>query len=324
MQVVLYSDDRKSEWNECIRKSRCGTFLLERDYMDYHSERFNDCSLMFYSEKGKLLAVLPANIKGTRVESHGGLTYGGIVGGLSMTQTKTLEALELAIDYFRNNCHATELYYKPIPYIYNRYLSDEDLYALFQMGAKLVNRGVSQTIDLLHRPQMTTLRQRQLKKAYRMGLYFCQGQTTDDWREFWAVLVEVLKARHGISPVHSIDEMLLLNSRYSENIKLFLVRQPNENKDNDLGTIIAGTVLYLTDNVVHAQYIAANDDGRANGALSFLFHSLIDSQICCSRQYFDFGISTEENGRILNEGLTFQKEGFGGRAVCYDGYLLSL
>ena len=37
--------------------------------------------------------------------------------------------------------------------------------------------------------------------------------------------------------------------------------------------------------------------------------------------YFDFGKSTERHGEYLNEQLIFQKEGFGGRAVCYDTYV---
>ena len=41
-------------------------------------------------------------------------------------------------------------------------------------------------------------------------------------------------------------------------------------------------------------------------------------------KYFDFGISTEHNGRLLNEGLIYQKEGFGGRGICYDTYEYTL
>ena len=38
----------------------------------------------------------------------------------------------------------------------------------------------------------------------------------------------------------------------------------------------------------------------------------------------DFGISTEHGGDYLNEGLIFQKEGFGARSVCYDCYEVAL
>ena len=40
-------------------------------------------------------------------------------------------------------------------------------------------------------------------------------------------------------------------------------------------------------------------------------------------RWIDFGISTEERGQRLNEGLASYKEGFGARAVNYDTYALS-
>jgi len=46
--------------------------------MDYHSDRFEDFSLMVYRDD-VLFAVLPANIKETKVISHQGLTYGSFV-----------------------------------------------------------------------------------------------------------------------------------------------------------------------------------------------------------------------------------------------------
>ena len=38
------------------------------------------------------------------------------------------------------------------------------------------------------------------------------------------------------------------------------------------------------------------------------------------RRYFSFGISTEQAGQYLNEGLIAQKEGFGARTVVHDFY----
>jgi hypothetical protein len=42
----------------------------------------------------------------------------------------------------------------------------------------------------------------------------------------------------------------------------------------------------------------------------------------CNISIFDFGISTENSGFFLNEGLLFQKESFGGRAIVYETYKL--
>ena len=71
-----YKAEKKQVWDEFIDNSKNGTFMLKRDYMDYHADRFKDFSLMFY-EDDKLIAVMPASLHGNEVRSHGGLTYGG-------------------------------------------------------------------------------------------------------------------------------------------------------------------------------------------------------------------------------------------------------
>ena len=77
--IIRYSADKADEWNAFVAASKNGTFLFDRRYMDYHSDRFLDHSLMFY-EKGRLYAVMPANDdKHGTLFSHQGLTYGGLI-----------------------------------------------------------------------------------------------------------------------------------------------------------------------------------------------------------------------------------------------------
>ena len=59
ISVEIYSPELKARWDEVVRGSRNGTFLHLRDYMDYHSHRFSDMSLVAMRD-GKPLAVLPA------------------------------------------------------------------------------------------------------------------------------------------------------------------------------------------------------------------------------------------------------------------------
>ena len=126
----------------------------------------------------------------------------------------------------------------------------------------------------------------------------------------------MLATRHHTRPVHTLGEASLLRSRFEEEMRLFVVRSPQ-------GAVLAGCLAYVTPAVAHIQYIAAGSEGRACGALDLLFATLIDGRFA-GRRYLDFGISTEQGGTLLNEGLIFQKEGFGGRAVCYDTYTIKL
>ena len=80
-------------------------------------------------------------------------------------------------------------------------------------------------------------------------------------------------------------------------------------------------MLYTTDKVAHAQYIAASTEGKKIGALDFLFDYLIAQN---QKAYFDFGISTEHSGMYLNQGLVQFKEGFGGVGLTHEFYKIKL
>ncbi len=314
IEAVPYTGDFKSNWNEFAKASKNATFLLDRNYMDYHSERFKDCSLLFF-DKSKLTGLLPANISGKMVYSHEGLTYGSLLVKKDSGYEQIQAMLDTARCYYSDYLDATAFYYKPIPYIYHRYPAQEDLYWLFRQGAQLTARSLSSAIELPCAPAFSSLRKRHASKARKNGLSVSEVTDDDQWRSYWDILSSVLLTRHGCTPVHSSDEILLLKHRFA-NIRLFCAWKEAQ--------MLAGCVAYLTDSTIHIQYIAANEEGRLYGALDYLFQHMLSLPICNSRRYFDFGISTEQGGKFLNSGLLFQKEGFGARGICYDQYCLKL
>ena len=111
VEVVRYSAGLASEWNDFVKKSKNGTFLFNRGYMDYHADRFRDCSLMIY-RKGRLSAVLPANVVGDILYSHQGLTYGGFILNDKVTVADMLEIFEEVNSFLKKNCL---LYTSPSP-----------------------------------------------------------------------------------------------------------------------------------------------------------------------------------------------------------------
>src|SRR5439155_7437301 len=76
--VRPYDPTGKREWDELVRRARAPHFFFQRDYVEYHADRFADASLLVY-EGGRVLAALPANRAEDAVVSHGGLTFGGFV-----------------------------------------------------------------------------------------------------------------------------------------------------------------------------------------------------------------------------------------------------
>lgn len=307
-----YSSEKRQLWNDFVKGSRNAIFLFYREYMDYHADRFQDHSLFCY--KGdKLMALLPAHLNGSTFASHNGLTFGGFLVQDSMTAQCMLELFQVVVDYLKQRGDVETWCYRPIPYIYTRYPSEEDLYALFRFGAVLKQRKISSVIPSENALGFSTLRKRKVKKAGKEQYYLLQDE---GWEDFWAMLQKNLQERHHVMPVHTLDEILLLHDRFPQNILLYRVC-------DTAGQTMAGTVMYVSEYTAHAQYIASTEQGRQCGALDFLFDKLIHEEFR-NKKYFDMGNSVEQGGWVLNEGLIFQKEGMGGRAVVYDMYELPI
>lgn len=311
MKIELYNPSFKSQWDDFTEKSKNGTFLFRRDYMDYHKDRFDDNSLLVFDEREKLLALLPANKKDGVLSSHGGLTYGGFITDGRMKTETMLEIFRLTRGFLREN-NFEKLVYKLVPHIYHRVPAEEDLYALFRSGAVLIRRDVSSTIDLSQKLDYQERRRRAVKKALKNNAV-CRFSA--DYASFWQMLEENLASSHKVKPVHSLPEMEKLQRSFPDNIKLFAAFLSDE--------MIAGTLVYETGRVAHAQYIASSDFGRSNGGLDLLFHFLL-TEAYAEKAFFDFGISTENQGNYLNAGLIDFKEGFGARAVAYDSYEIKI
>jgi hypothetical protein len=306
-EVRQYSPDRADEWNAFVAQSKNGTFLFDRRYMDYHRDRFEDCSIMVY-RKDRLFALLPGNRKGDTFVSHQGLTYGGFVTDAQATAEHVCEAFVAVNEWLRSEGFR-KVIYKPVPWIYQSLPAEEDVYALFvRCHARLIERDVSSTVFLHHRLKFTESRLSGIRKARRFGF---EVRESDDVEAFWTILSENLHVKYDATPVHTASEMRLLKDRFPDSIRLFMTYQG----DVPMG----GTILYLTPQVVHTQYISASSEGKQLGALDLLFDCLLN-EMDFHRPYFDFGTSARENSNEVISSLIFQKQGFGGRSVCYDWY----
>ena len=311
LQVTKYEGNRKLEWDNFLKSSKNGHFFFYRDYMEYHSDRFQDFSLIIYNDKGNIMALLPASIDGDTVISHGGLTFGGFVCDSKMTVAKMLDVFA-NVKQFLKNAGVRMFIYKCMPAIYNKYPSDEDLYALFRNNAELYRRDVSFSIYLPDRLPYRYTRKSEIKKGYKHQYSL---QESSKYGEYIALLDKILMKYHGTHPVHNANELRLLAEKFPNNIKLYTAEKN--------GRIEAGTVLFLQSGVVHTQYLANSDEGKKTGALDCLLDWLI-TDVYKDKTWFDFGISCEQEGRYLNEGLAAQKEGFGARAVVHDFYRIEL
>jgi hypothetical protein len=305
LSVRPYTPADAPRWDAVVAQSRNGTFLHSRAYMDYHADRFTDASLVL-EDNGDVVAVLAANREGDTVCSHAGLTYGGLVALRSLRTEGTLEAFGRIGEHYRRD-GVRRFIYKPVPHVFHTWPAEEDLYALHRLGASLTRRDLSSVLALGDAPAMNTMRRRAVAKARAAGVVTRIGT---DMAPFHAMLTDVLR-RHDAVPTHSLAELDLLRSRFPGQIVLHEAYRGDE--------LLAGVVIYDFGHTVHSQYLAACEAGRDCGALSFLLAELVGG-VYAQRPRFSFGISTEDEGKVLNAGLVAQKESFGARAVVHDRY----
>ena len=265
---------------------------------------------MIFYKKNKPVAIFPSNRVGNVVYSHSGLSYAGLIYGKDLSCKSVLDIFEEIIKYYRAS-GVLKIIYKCIPDVFTRYPSDEDRYALFRHDAALIRRDVSSVIELSAIPKLSDSRKCVIKKAEKNDVVFCSGVNVE---KFHGLLTTVL-AKFSVVPVHTLAELNTLIERFPSNIKIF-----GAVKDDEL---LSGALVYDFGHIVHTQYLGTSDEGRKVGALDFVLNELV-SKNYSDKRYFSFGISTEDSGRYLNEGLIAQKEGFGARAVVHDFYEIKI
>ena len=308
-RVEKYTKENRLAWDTFISGAKNATFLFARDFMEYHSDRFTDYSLLVYKDD-LLYAVLPANIVGDKLYSHKGLTYGSLVLSKSAKLLYTFEAFKALLAFLDAKAIST-LELRNIPTFYNTMPSDELSYFLFKANATLIKRDALMVIDKSNKIKFQKNRREGINKAKRNGLTIA---VEHNFEGFWnQILIPNLQKKHGVAPVHSLEEIQLLAAKFPDHIK-----QVNVYKDN---VIVAGTTLFLTKTTIHPQYVSGNSDKNAHGSLDLAYDYIIN-HFDDSKRYFDFNISSEQNGKALNSGLIFWKESCGARTYVADNYLI--
>jgi Acetyltransferase (GNAT) domain len=311
-----YAPPDAAAWDDLVSRSCNGTFLHTRRFLSYHGDRFADRSLLLRDRRGRVTGVFPAAVSpgcpGT-VVSHPGLTYGGLVHDGSVRGTAMISALsEIAAHYQRLGYR--RLRYKAIPAVYHSAPADDDLYALFRLQARRYRSDLSAAIDLWHRGRVTQRRIRSRKAAEAAGV-----STDDSWdgiAGFWEILEDNLARRHATSPVHSLGEIQLLHGYFPDDILLITARAS--------GVLAGGAVLFATGPALHMQYTATTEPGRDACATDLVMEHAIDLARRRGHRFFDFGVSTPDEGRCLDEGLYQFKLSFGAGGVVHDHYEIDL
>lgn len=315
MQLRPYQPGDEPAWERLCAEAPNASFLHRRAFLSYHGDRFIDRSLVLLDGE-RWLGVLPAAQHPATpevVESHPGITYGGIVHDGALRGERLIEAMQLAALHYATLGHR-QFRYKPLPHIYHQAPMQDDLYALFRLGAERVRCELSACIDLAHPLPASERRRRALAKARRAGLRCESGPVHAG--ALWRVLEDNLLRKHASRPVHSLAQIELLAARFPRQIGIHVVLSGEH--------VVAGVVSFVVGPVWHLQYIASSEAGQAVSALDALIVELLTQAREAGCRYFDFGTSNEDQGRVLNEGLYRFKCEFGAGGVACETYQIEL
>lgn len=268
--------------------------------MEYHKDRFSDNSLLVF-KNDKLVAVLPANKVDTSLQSHQGLTYGGVVLSYKVKLNEYIILFKELLEYL-NHQGISSFVLKELPEFYAQAPSQETQYVAQLTKAVTSRIDTASVIDYRNRMTIQSNRLEGVKKADKHGLVLKEEPL---FKKFWEdILVPNLERRHASLPTHTSEEITALHKNFPKNIRQFNVYKGN--------ALVAGATVFETKTTAHIQYISGNEQKQELGSLDFLFHHLIE-KIFSHKWYFDFGISNEAQGTKLNGGLSYWKECFGAR-----------
>ncbi len=292
MEVIRYHESWRASWDSFIMKSKNGMFQFLRSFLDYHGNKFSDHSLIFM-EKDRVVACLAGHQVDDCYHSHKGLSYGGLVTNIeNISQLQLLiGAMEgyLTAQGFKNyNLRVLPGFMHPI---------NESLhYLLLENGASMTNYRLTMLVNLHEEITYSSTINRKIKKYANshstVGL-------TKDLPAFYQHLADGLNNKYQVSPLHTLEELQLLQTLFPDHLECWEVIIDGE--------FAAGCILFMDRNWVKLQYLFSAE----SNASTLLLHQLYS--IKGRFQYFDLGSSNSLDQHKLNVGNHQFKHFVGGR-----------
>lgn len=316
LYLKKYENQYKKAWDSFVLdKSINGTFLQTRQFIEYHPEgRFKDASFFIEDEKGHIVAaVLACEIMGQEQKvlfSHKGTTFGGLLVSEKYYKADKLNGLlDMVEEHLKSEDYA-EVVLKQTSKLFSKCDGELIEYMLVQRGF-LEKLELSSYIDFADykadvKSNFSQGKRTHVNNAQKYGWKLWETAKEEEIEAFYSLLCDNLD-KYKTKPIHTYDELLLLKNRLGDTIRFFVLKSKEK--------IIAGAMIFVFENTntVHLQYSCADKDYEKQSAMTYLYYCLIKLFMDEKKKYFSFGISTEEQGKILNYNLLKSKEQYGSK-----------
>ena len=301
MQVVEYSKSLEQDWDEFVFKSKNGTVLHTQKFLSYHPEnRWVDKSVLIYNN-GDLKAVFPACEVEGEIISHAGSSCGGLIVLRSNKLSETSKYFQLLINYYNKH---DKIVFKKHERIFDVHPAEEIELAAIQVDFNVIYKELSTCVKL----SGYTISKNRLDKVNRASKKIRIVENDSDYASFHIILENNLADKHAVRPTHSLSEMLKLKSLMPCTFSLLSAYYQDK--------MIAGIwLIKANDKVLHTFYVSQNYEFKNLYSISYLMNKVLEMAKRDGFEYVNFGVSTEDKGKIVNQGLVSFKESFGGFGV---------
>ena len=320
LDFIRFQSHDEQIWDLFAPKTNNGTIFHLRSFLNYHPKsRFNDHSVIV-RKKGNLFSLFPAAkqiVEGKKIlVSHPGATVGSFILPENLSIADSFNLVEKLIEYAKNEKFQCIRISLP-PSLYQRRISNYMEYSFFKFGFVYAKREVTSILFLEETIEKTKMKFRPshiraIRKALENNIVVKQSKNIGD---FYAILKNNLEIRHGVSPTHTLEELINLFNLFPNKIRLFAAFLDE--------LMIAGVVTFqVNQRVLLAFYISHNERYSDLRAVNILFYNIFEWAIKSKFKIFDFGIFTV-NGKP-NMGLGRFKENFGASGIFRDTIELNL
>jgi hypothetical protein len=314
IRIRLYTNEDYNLWQSFLKSNKSYSFQFSRTFLDV-SKKGVDSSLIIENQS-KPVGLFPniyINSNRTETISHAGSSYGGIL-TKSGTSTSTLLSYYQAIaSYAKEATSIKTMGFRIPPDCVRRNIEHDIHWVMWKLGARVESCYLHTTVNLNNKIEMDNSRINLAKIPSELQIAICGS---DDLVNLWNFVSDVLENRHGIKPVHTLDEITFLANSFPKNILMFFAKMDKE--------IVAAAIFFNTVDSFRLQYMAVSELGRSISAGDYLILQSIKLAKELGFSYFDFGHSQESGGRFLNDSLMSFKMKFGGSNYAAFTYSLWL
>lgn len=308
-KIEKYTPRKKNYWNNMVKKLTNDIFFFHRDYFSYFKSNFKENSLIIYDNKlKKFIGFIPGNISKNTFYSFEKLTFGGVF--LENLYYKNIffnDIFNTLINYLKKK-NVKKVFFRFLPSLYYSNHNALLLSYLNNLKRSKIFTEISSYVNLSKLNNFSNLRIRSLNK--NKDLIIKKEKIT---KKFWNFVSKNLRLKYQVNPVHTYKEIKFLEKKFPKNILFLSCYKSN--------IFLGGLVLFKFGEVLKVQYVGFDEKYKYLNPQDSITSHIIKKNTFNDVKILDFGISTENNGKLINKNLLFYKETFG--AINFNYFKIS-